>query len=511
MSLEKKNGLNGKQSAASSGISKCYEILESLMVDHMTIRVFISYSWTTSEHEDWVILLANRLVHDGVDVILDKWDLKTGQDKYVFMESMVTATDIDKVLIICDKKYVDRANSRTGGVGTETLIITPQVYQSAAQEKFIPIVVETDENGTAFLPNYLAGRIYIDLSVEEIFEENYEWLLRILYNRPSHNKPKLGSPPTFLFVENSISYKTAVMSRGLEAQLNKHPDRINTLTRDFLSEFYQNLLTLHITPTADNWMDYGKQVAEILHQYLLLRNDYLLFVDTLTKNSVPFDADQLIHFFEKLPLLLAPQTENLSSWNPREFEHNKFIIYELFLYTVSIGLKNENYALLENILHSKYLVKERGRSKVEPESYPVFDYYFELMDVYYRALHGRDFQSVQADVLIKRVPDFMNKDHLVNGDMLCYHIGQLNNFDWFPRTYIYQSSYSSTYDFFTRLISKRHFDKVNGLLGFDTIEELKIKLTLIGSKEKDQGYSSGRGRMPSIDQYLKTEDVGTSK
>jgi len=63
-------------------------------------KIFISYSWTTPTHEDWVINLAERLVSDGIDVVIDKWDLKEGHDKYTFMESMVLSTDIVKVLII---------------------------------------------------------------------------------------------------------------------------------------------------------------------------------------------------------------------------------------------------------------------------------------------------------------------------------------------------------------------------------------------------------------------------
>ena len=35
-------------------------------------KVFISYSWSSSEHEDFVLKLAERLVTDGINVILDK-------------------------------------------------------------------------------------------------------------------------------------------------------------------------------------------------------------------------------------------------------------------------------------------------------------------------------------------------------------------------------------------------------------------------------------------------------
>ena len=72
--------------------------------------------------------MAQRLVSHGVDVVLDKWDLKEGQDKYAFMERCVNDTEITKVLIVCDKVYAQKANDRTGGVGDETVIISSEIY-----------------------------------------------------------------------------------------------------------------------------------------------------------------------------------------------------------------------------------------------------------------------------------------------------------------------------------------------------------------------------------------------
>lgn len=49
------------------------------MEDDKTPKVFISYSWSSDE---LVLDLAKRLVAHGVDVVLDKWDLKEGNDKF---------------------------------------------------------------------------------------------------------------------------------------------------------------------------------------------------------------------------------------------------------------------------------------------------------------------------------------------------------------------------------------------------------------------------------------------
>src|SRR5690606_35840274 len=132
----------------------------------MTKKVFISYSWGLSEHQEKVKELGTRLMSDGIDVELDLWSLKDGHDVNFFMESIVNDDSINKVLIISDKNYSDKANSRKGGVGTEAQILTPELYGNAKQEKFIPILFERDEENKPYLPTFLKTRKYIDLSHE---------------------------------------------------------------------------------------------------------------------------------------------------------------------------------------------------------------------------------------------------------------------------------------------------------------------------------------------------------
>lgn len=161
-------------------------------------KVFISYSWSSPQHEQWVLDLAERLSRDGVIVVLDKWDLKEGQDKHVFMEQMVNDAGIKKALVVCDSVYQTKANNRKGGVGTETQLISKEVYESTGQEKFIPIIREYDSLGNPCIPHYMASRIYIDLSSDEKFEENYQKLIRNLYDKPSLKRPTLGTPPAYI-------------------------------------------------------------------------------------------------------------------------------------------------------------------------------------------------------------------------------------------------------------------------------------------------------------------------
>jgi hypothetical protein len=42
---------------------------------------------------------------DGVDIVLDQYDLKEGHDKYAFMEKMVTAPSVTHILVVCDTSF----------------------------------------------------------------------------------------------------------------------------------------------------------------------------------------------------------------------------------------------------------------------------------------------------------------------------------------------------------------------------------------------------------------------
>ena len=57
-------------------------------------KVFVSYSHDSDEHKEWVLQLSTRLRQNGVDVILDRWDLGAGDDMTLFMEKGVRDSDL---------------------------------------------------------------------------------------------------------------------------------------------------------------------------------------------------------------------------------------------------------------------------------------------------------------------------------------------------------------------------------------------------------------------------------
>lgn len=475
-----------------------------------TPKIFISYSWTTPKHEDWVINLAERLVSNGVDVVIDKWNLKEGQDKFTFMESMVNSTEIAKVLIILDKKYTDKADQRAGGVGTETQIISPKIYANISQEKFIPIVAERDEEGNAFIPAFLKGRIYIDFSELQQFEASYENLLRNIFKRPSYSKPKLGKAPTYLFEETLMNHKTSSILRSFNNQVEKNPGRIDSICRDFFDEFYSNLeqYSIKFTTIADT-ISIGKEICDSINSYTPLRNDFIFFLDKITKNEIEFDIEILIRFLEKFPLLTSPQ-DTINNRSNFEFVNFKFFMHELFLYIVAIGLKNENYKFIEEVLYSTYFFKNNHDGQNEPKTYEKFYQYSEVINSYYNHTYSQSFVSPMADFMIKRVPAEISKDNFIDADLVCHYVATLNGLQWFPITYIYRKRF----ELFDRLISIRHFEKLKILLGVKNAQELKDKLLKIQINDKSPDgikYSNTFGSILPIYKIINIEKLATTR
>ena len=155
--------------------------------------VFISYSWDNESHKEWVLALADRLCNNGVDVQLDRYNLKAGKDMTFFMEKSVQ--EADHVLLIMTPNYKLKAEQRKGGVGYEISMITSEIYANQKTEKFIPIVRIGGREKC--VPLFVKNRIDIDMREDSLFEANIEELLRTIYNEHIIEKPKLGTKPMF--------------------------------------------------------------------------------------------------------------------------------------------------------------------------------------------------------------------------------------------------------------------------------------------------------------------------
>lgn len=166
-------------------------------------KVFLSYSHDSLEHKKWVLDLATRLRSNGVESVIDQWSLGPGDDLPHFMEQNLATAD--RVLMICTESYVQKANTGTGGVGYEKLIVTADLLRRIDSNKIIPLI---RQSGTHAVPTFLQSKLYLDFSRPDQMEFAFDELVRAIHGAPLYVAPPVSNNP-FVPVADAPAEKTA--------------------------------------------------------------------------------------------------------------------------------------------------------------------------------------------------------------------------------------------------------------------------------------------------------------
>lgn len=454
-----------------------------------TPKLFISYSWSNPTHEQWVIELANELTESGIHVILDKWDLKEGHDSVAFMEKMVTDPEISKVAIVCDEVYASKADGRSGGVGTETQIISREVYENQEQGKFVAIIPEKDDQGKAFLPTYYKSRIYIDLSEPDNYADNFEKLLRWIYDKPLYTRPEIGKRPSFLEESEGISLGTTATHKRAISAIKENKPFLSGALDEYLTTFVSNLEKFRIT---DKDGEFDDQVIDSLEKFIPYRNEAVsLFVALAQYAPTEENISKLHRFFEALiPYMNRP--ENVNSWSELDFDNFKFIAHELFLYLVAILIKHEKFSEVNLLLNQEYYVSgQSDYGKDVMVGYDTFRAHLTSLE-HRNARLKLNRLSLHADLLEQRSKHSgIEFRHLMQADFILFMRSEVQQSDfysrWFPDTLVYIGRFHSALEVFARSSSKSYFEKSKCILGIDKPSDLN---------ELMEAYKTDRNRLP---------------
>ncbi|HEL4110018.1 TPA: toll/interleukin-1 receptor domain-containing protein [Stenotrophomonas maltophilia] len=166
-------------------------VAHGLAIELRAPTVFVSYSWDSEEHRNWVRQLVLELRANGIDAMADMTHVRPGQDLGRFMEQ---TANCDRVIVVCTANYMGRANDRVGGVGYEHLVTAAQLMADPGSVRFIPVL--KDHADAAHLPINLRGRMYVDLSDGPNRNANFQDLVRDLHNA-YEPIPPLGPRPRF--------------------------------------------------------------------------------------------------------------------------------------------------------------------------------------------------------------------------------------------------------------------------------------------------------------------------
>lgn len=475
-------------------------------------KVFISYSWKPKTNKQRVIDLAERLTNDGIHVILDDWDLKEGQDKYHFMEQMVSDETVDKVLLICNREYTHRANKKEGGVGIESLIISDDIYSQVEQLKFIPIVMEY-ENSKPCLPTFIKTRIYIDLSNDEVYEEQYDKLIRNIYNKPISKRPPIGKMPIHLKDETPLFLPTAHKVSQIKKSLLGNNSNSRILIKDYLQTFIESLILFKLDLVKDkiNQNNFIEKVEFSIERLQPLKSDFIEFLNVIFKLSDKNYDNELLDFFENMLQFYEDNNIELEASNRLEYiinDNYRFFNYDLFLNFVSISLKLEKFRTLNFIYRSTLIITRKYNNKSEVANFILFrKYNYTLNDYKNQSINPRKV-SVVAD-LIKKHSTLVKFEENITSDILNYYMSLMypneSGFEdyWIPETSCYNGR---RLELFPKIISKRYFEKTKALFNVSEIEEYKSKILKL--KEIDTIQRGFYYRIPEIDAGLNIENVG---
>ncbi|MEQ1828150.1 MAG: toll/interleukin-1 receptor domain-containing protein [Pirellula sp.] len=400
-------------------------------------RVFISYAWSSDAHTAWVADLGERLMSDGIDVVLDQWSLEDGHDVNVFMEKMVSDSSIKRVVIISDSVYSSKANDRKGGVGTETQIISNEVYDSVDQNKFIPVLRERDEKGNPCLPIYLKSRKYIDFSNADQEAEAYDQLVRNIFERPKRQKPALGPPPAHIFDDSPVSVSSAQKAKRFRETVSSGKGEPNLAFNDFLDEFIRNLEDLRIEYSQELKETWCELIKQNIDSSRLIRD---VFVDVVRVAVHSSSANSffpiLITFFEKL-LPFTKRPEGFGTTFEVSQDNYKFIVYELFLYTVASLIQARKFSSVKLLITHQYVSPRTfGGEDMQSFCFTSFNQYAKSLEDLCSLQGNSRRLSVMADLLHERATrtDIRFSDLIQADAVLCLAV---NGHGWNPRSMIY--------------------------------------------------------------------------
>ena len=447
----------------------------------MQPKVFISYSWTDQHHQDCVREWAERLVNDGIQVVMDIFDLKEGDDKYAFMERMVTDASVTHVLVFCDKHYAEKADTQKGssGVGTESQIISSELYSKVTQSKFIPIYCEINPDGSPCVPVFLKSRIGIEFSTFEKSNENWEKLIRLLYGKPLYVKPVLGKAPAYITSPVAVSMSsTGYKFETLKSALLADRKGIQLCRDDFLSACFEDADRLRIRqqPDSDTFPD---TVLETCRTLMPVRNALVDWIYLEGKIGNESALSRMIEpVLEKLRALKGHPQE-VSNYNEAWFAAHDIFVYETFLYMVAVLMRLEMYALLHEIFTTSYLCPEYQysvRGRFEPFTC-FWTLAHQVLQSPLKPQPGHQFRDTVGEV-VRRQADRTDIpfSKFIEAELLAVLVslaGAGTDCDlWRPHTLCY-GNHNGNNDFFIRATQRKYFNRLAIVTGIKSAAELR--------------------------------------
>lgn len=380
-----------------------------------TKSVFISYAYEPEILKEKTHRLAEKLLKEGIPVVLDKYDLRIGNDIDRFMSEISNSEKYNYVLVICTSKYKAKADRLRGNVGKEATSIGKLINNNPFQEVVVPVIFEKTDDIAQILPNIFPRNTYwVDLSENDDFENaNFRKLLDHLRGlhpfKPkksqieilsSYSETELPGAPDNVkgevfqgfirpIVQECISSIDSMLSAGIWFELSNQKVALEKLYEQ-MSKYDEHMPDVNLITTAYSTMWEYKRTREdheealkVIEKAILISekdkfNPYYPVRRLELNYKKAYSLHMLNRMDEALPLYEELFTEGaknlLQSVNP-------LIIFNSALFTGHIKKSKRHLNDANNLYRDIVLSIERTCQG----DFPV-DLFIDLRNIYYNAL-----------------------------------------------------------------------------------------------------------------------------
>ena len=146
------------------------------------LKVFISYKWEAGAHVPWVQRLAADLRSNGIEALLDQWEVRLGESFFEYMQGRIASADV--ILFVITPSSVTSAEAPKGKGGA--LKFEVQMMNARRIAEGVRII-GVYRSGTR-PPHYLRDHRYVDFRDDKDYKKALRSLTEDLLGRA-------GPPP----------------------------------------------------------------------------------------------------------------------------------------------------------------------------------------------------------------------------------------------------------------------------------------------------------------------------
>lgn len=254
---------------------------------------------------------------------------------------------------------------------------------------------------------------------------------------------------------------------------------------EYLTTFAENLERFRIT--LDNSKEQDEQIADSIQEFAPFKNEFVHVALAIAQYASTNDMLKKLHrFFEQLlPYVDRPEEMNPHhSWG---FDNFKFIVHELYLYTIAILIRYERFEFADRLLATPYyLSANASRGRDATTGFSAFRSYMESFTQRDRRLRRL---SSRADLLKQRAESAgFDFKWLMQADFVLYLRGSMDEdyyARWWPETLVYATHAYGPMEVFARSRSASYFQEANKLLGRVSADDFKAHiLKLHGDRQE---------------------------